>query len=104
LLVSGLFYLVLACVDLFVLPAETTYQWVSGMAGIAAGVGQLVIAFRGGPKEEPIDPRPLQERWREQMQNYSPEQLHSIIGDRLRSDEIRELAGEILKERGREPQ
>ena len=97
LLVSGLFYLVLACVNLFVLSGK----WVLGMAGIAAGIWQMVTAFLGGPKEEPIDPRLLQERWREQLQSYSPEQLHSIIDDRLRSNEIRELAREILEERQR---
>ena len=101
LLGSGLFYLVLACINLFVLSGEATYKWVLGMAGIATGIWQMVTAFRGGPKEEPIDPRPLQERWREQMQSYSPEQLHSIIDDRLRSNEIRELAREILEERQR---
>jgi len=99
LLVSGLFYLVLACVNLFVLPAETTCEWGIGISAAAVGIMQLVTAFRGGPKEEPIDPRPLQERWREQMQSYSPEQLHSIIDDRLRSNEIREVAREILEER-----
>ena len=100
-LVSGLFYLVLACVNMFALPAEATYKWVFGLAAIAAGIGQLVTAFRGGPKEEPIDPRPLWERWREQMKGYSQERLHSIMDDSLRSNEIRELTREILEEQQR---
>lgn len=100
-LVIGLFWLVTAGIYIFVLPAETTYKWMIGMAAIASGIGKLVTAFRGGPKEEPIDPRPLRERWREQMQGYSQERLHSIIDDRLRSNEIRELAREILEQQQR---
>lgn len=64
------------------------------------GIAWIVRAFHGAPEEPVPDPRPLTERWREQMQSYDAPQLHAIMDDPLRCEEIRALARELLEQKG----
>jgi hypothetical protein len=66
----------------------------------AMGVSRIIQGLRGGPVEPEPDPRPLEVRLREQMQDYDEGQLHSILDDKLRSDLIRGIARDLLEQKG----
>ena len=50
-------------------------------------------------EKEMADDRPLDIRLREAFADYTPMQLQAILDDDLRSEEVKGIAGEMLKER-----
>lgn len=59
---------------------------------------EIVFAFYEEPQPA-ADPRPLKERYLEQMQKCSNEELQKILKDPLRGEEIKQVAENILKKR-----
>lgn len=59
----------------------------------------ILRAFIIQPEPEP-DPRPLKERYIEQLQKCSDEELQKILDDSLRGDDVKQVARDVLKGRG----
>ena len=75
-----------------------------GVMWVIIGVLWLYQAFFASDKEramekELADDRPLDIQLREAFADYTPMQLQAILDDDLRSEEVKGIAGEMLKER-----
>ena len=75
-----------------------------GVMWVIIGVLWLYQAFFFSDKEramekEMADDRPLDIRLREAFADYTPMQLQAVLEDKLRSEEVKGIAGEMLKER-----
>ena len=75
-----------------------------GVMWVIIGVLWFYQAFFTSDKEramekEMADDRPLDIRLREAFADYTPMQLQAILDDDLRSEEVKGIAGEMLKER-----
>ena len=89
------------------LSAVSAYLWFSQeetWLGILWGITALMWSYQAvfiSDKErkmekETVDPRPMEEKLREAFADYTAEELQAVLDDKLRSEETKAVARELL--------